>query len=97
MERLLATVVVIGLLLWGVSVLATPDDADPFAEEAAPQDLLPDEVLPAPDATSQSSLDEPPDADAARDGEEHEDDDDHDDDNDRQERSDRKRKKRGPD
>lgn len=34
LERLVAGVVVIGLLLWGASIIATPD-ADPFSEGEA--------------------------------------------------------------
>lgn len=38
LERLLAGVIVIGLLLWGASVLATPDAATPEPREDAPED-----------------------------------------------------------
>ncbi|HUR69223.1 MAG TPA: hypothetical protein VM370_08250 [Candidatus Thermoplasmatota archaeon] len=61
MERLLGAVIVIGLLVWGFSILATPDDpplsvdADGSGDDAAPDgppaahEPAPDPTEPAPD------------------------------------------------
>ena len=50
LERLVAGVVVIGLLLWGASLLATPDDAmpDPSHEPETRDDAPPDAPALAP-------------------------------------------------
>lgn len=49
LERLAAGVIVIGLIVWGASVLATPDDALASQEPPAPRDEPTEDVdAPAP-------------------------------------------------
>lgn len=71
LERLVAGVVVIGVLLWGASVLATPDESTPRPAEDVPQqrdgprepveDLAPD---PPPDDEGDGDEDDEDDAEA---------------------------------
>ena len=88
LERSVAGIVVIGLILWGASILATPDADEEIATQPGRESR--GSILPP--------LDEPASRDDAPARDDEDDDDDRDDEDDRDDPStDRRRKNKGPD